>query len=86
MAELFQRDGFGMPVELAVSLMIPVLKGNGDIRNCYGTVKLLQQEMKVVERVLGKRLHGMVTVDEMQFGFMCVRGTIVVVLYVFCGP
>ena len=32
--------------------------------------------MKVVERVLEKRLRGIVTVDEMQFVFMPVRGTI----------
>ena len=32
--------------------------------------------MKVVERVLEKRLHRVVTVDEMQFGFMPEIGTI----------
>ena len=32
--------------------------------------------MKVVKRVLGKMLCRMVSVDEMQFGFMPVRGTI----------
>ena len=32
--------------------------------------------MKVVERVLEERLHRIVTVDEMLFGFMPVRGAI----------
>ena len=57
--------------------------------------------MKVVERVLEKRLHRIVSVDEMQVDFMPVRGTIDAVfisrrmqedyhakgkkLYVFCG-
>ena len=31
--------------------------------------------MKVVERVLDKRLYRIVTVNEMQFGFMPERGT-----------
>ena len=32
--------------------------------------------MKVVERVFEKRIHRIVTVDEMQIGFMPERGTI----------
>ena len=32
--------------------------------------------MKMVERVLEKRLHKTVTVDEMKFGFMPERGII----------
>ena len=39
-------------------------------------MKLLEHEMKVVERVPEKRLHGAVIVDEMQFGFLPERGTI----------
>ena len=43
-----------MPVELALSIVAPILKGKGDIRNCscYRAVKLLKHGMKVVERVL----------------------------------
>ena len=54
------------------------LQGEGDIRNCscYGAVKLLEHGMKVVERVIEKRLYRIVTVDEIQFGFMPERGTI----------
>ena len=58
--------------------MVLIIKGKVDVRNygCYGAVKLLEHGMKVVNRVLEKRLHGIVTVDEMLFDFMLVRGTI----------
>ena len=36
--------------------------------SCYRAVKLLEHEMKVVERGLEKRLCRIVYVDEMQFG------------------
>ena len=79
MAEICQKvqDGFGMPVEWALSIMVPIFKGNCDIRNCscYRAVKLLEHG-KVVERVFGKSLCRIVSVDEMQFGFMLERGTI----------
>ena len=39
-------------------------------------VKLLEHGMKVIVGVLEKRLHRMVTVNKMQFGFMPSRGTI----------
>ena len=57
--------------------MVPIIKGKGDIRTCSCSrhVKLLEHEMKVVERVL-KRLCRIVIADEMQFGFMPERGTI----------
>ena len=58
--------------------MVPIFKGKGDIRNCscYRAVKILEHGMEMVERVLEKRLCGIVTVDEMQVGFMRKRGTI----------
>ena len=53
----------------------------GDIWNCsYNrSVKLHEHDMKEVESVLDKMLCRMVTVDEMQLGFMLERGTIGVV-------
>ena len=55
MAEISQivLDGFVMPVEWAQSIMVPMLKGKGDIRNCscYRAVKYIEHGMKVVERV-----------------------------------
>ena len=58
MAGICQKvlDGFGMPAEWALSIVVPIFNGNGDIRNCscYGAVKLPEHGMKVVERVLQK--------------------------------
>ena len=62
MAEICQKvqDGLRMPVELALSIVVPIFKGNGDIRNCscYRAAKLLEHGMKVVERVLKKGFVG----------------------------
>ena len=73
MAEICQkiRDGFGMPAEWAQGIVVPIFKEKGHIRkcSCYGAVKHLEHDMKVVERVLVKRLCRIVTVDEMHFWF-----------------
>ena len=55
-----------------------IFKGKGDIWNCscYRSVKLLENGMKVVDRVLEKSLQRIVTVDEMQFDSMPERGRI----------
>ena len=80
MTEICQKvlDGFGMQVEWALSTVVPIFKGKGDIWNCicYRAVKLFEHGMKVVERVLEKRLGIIVSVGEMQFSFMPERGTI----------
>ena len=64
MAEICQGvlDGFGMSAEWALSIVVPIIIGKGDIKSCscYRAVKLLEHGMKVVERVLGR----IVTVDE----------------------
>ena len=67
-----------MPVEWALRIVFPIFKRKSDIRNfsCYRDVKCQEHGMMVVERVLEKRLCRIVYVDEMQFGFMPVRGTI----------
>ena len=69
-------DGFGMPAQWALSVVVLILKGKGDIRSCYGAVKLFEHCMKVVKRVFEKSLYRIVAVNEMQFGFMPERGTI----------
>ena len=60
MVELCQRvsDGKGMPDEWQTSVLVPIFKGKGDVRNCntYKGVKLLEYAMKIVERVLERRL------------------------------
>ena len=106
MAEICQRvlDGFGIPVEWSLSIVVPIFNGSGDIGNCSccRAVKLFGHGMKVVVvRVLEKRCYRIVSVDEMQFGFMPERGTSdavfilrwmqegcygMRVIYVFCGP
>ena len=41
----------------------------------YRGVKLLEREVKIVERVLENRIRGLITIDGMQFGFMPGKGT-----------
>ena len=47
-------EGFGMPVEWALSIVVPIIKVKGDIRNCscYIAVKLHEHGVKMVDRVL----------------------------------
>ena len=71
-------DCFGMTIEWALNIEVPIFKVNADIRNCncHRAVKHLEHGKKVVERVLEKRLHRIVSVDEIQFCFMSEVGTI----------
>ena len=57
--------------------MVPIHKGKGDVTNCsaYRGVKLLEHEMKFIERVLEKSIRALVVMDDMQFGFMPGRKT-----------
>ena len=59
------------------SILVPVYKGKGDPLACgsYRAIKLLEQPMKVLERVLEKRNRCQVSIDNMQFGFMLGKGT-----------
>ena len=61
-----------MLVEWALRIVVPILNRKGDVRSCrcYGAVKLPEHGMNVVDRVLEKRLHRIVSVDKMQFCFM----------------
>ena len=47
-----------MDLKWAPRIVVTIFKGKGDIRNCsrHRTVKLLENGMKVVERVLEKGL------------------------------
>ena len=80
MVELCQSvlDGRGMPDEWALSVVVPIFKGNGDAMNrgAYRKVNLLEHAMKIAEKVLEKRMRRMVKVDEMQFGFMPGKGAV----------
>jgi len=44
-------------------------------RGSYRGIKLLEQVMKVVERIFEHRLRKQIEVDGMQFGFMKGKGT-----------
>jgi hypothetical protein len=71
-------NGEGTPDEWRCSVLVPLYKGKGDVRDCgaYRGVKLLERAMKVVERVFLMRLRKMVEIDEMQCGFMPGKGTV----------
>ena len=64
-----------MPEEWTLSIVVPIFKEKCNIRNYgyYGAVKLLHHGMKVVGNGF-IRLHGIVTVNEMQFDNMPERG------------
>ena len=66
-----------IPDDWRKSNMVPVYKGKGDPLVCgsYRAIKLLEQPMKVLERVLEKRIRCQVSIDNMQFGFMPGKGT-----------
>ena len=70
--------GGSMPLDWRDSVLVPLYKDKGDVRECgsYRGVKLLEHGMKVLERVLERRLRKKIVVDEMQCGFMPGRGTI----------
>ena len=57
---------------------MPVYKGKGNPLVCGSCrpIKLLEQLLKVHERVLEKRIRCQVSIDNMQFGSMPGKGTI----------
>ena len=59
------------------SILVHMYKGKGDPLVCgsYRTIKLLDQPMKVLERVLEKRIRCQVSIDNIHFGFMPGKGT-----------
>ena len=78
MVELCQciLDGKGMPDEWQTSVLVPIFKGKGDVRNCNTNrgVKLLEHATKIIEIVL-ERIQELVNIDSIQFGFRPERGT-----------
>ncbi|XP_065321165.1 uncharacterized protein LOC135928638 [Gordionus sp. m RMFG-2023] len=65
-----------IPEDLQRSIIIPVYKGKGDPLDCgsYRAIKLLEQAMKLFERVLEKRIREQIKIDEMQFCFISGKG------------
>ena len=66
-----------IPDDWLKSIIVNVYKGKGDAleRGNYRGIKLLDQGMKVLERVLESLIRDRVSIDEMQFGFRQGRGT-----------
>ena len=66
-----------IPDDWRKSILVHVYKGKGDPLVCesYRAIRLLEQLMKVLERVLEKRIRCQVSIDNMQFGFMPGKGT-----------
>src|SRR5580693_2856698 len=71
------REG-KIPCDWKKSWLVNIYKGKGDAleSGSYRGIKLLDQVMKVLERVLEKRIRERIVLDEMQFGFSPGRGTI----------
>ena len=66
-----------IPDDWNLSYIINCYKGKGDAleRGNYRGLKLLDQVLKVIERVLETLIRQQVDIDAMQFGFMPGRGT-----------
>lgn len=66
-----------IPDDWRKSWIVNVYKGKGDALECgsYRGIKLLDQVMKVFERVIEKKVRARVELDDMQFGFRAGRGT-----------
>ena len=67
-----------LPDEWMLSSLVPIFKGKGDPLNpnsCRG-IKLLEHAFKLCEKILDGRLHEVVDIDKMQYGFMPGRGTV----------
>ena len=66
-----------IPDDWRKSILVPVYNGESDPLVCWSNraIKLLEQPMKVLERVLEKRVRCQVSIDNMQFGFMPGKGT-----------
>ena len=67
-----------VPSDWNLSFIINLFKGKGDalLRGNYRGLKLQEQAMKVMEHILNTIIRNIVTIDEMQFGFMPGRSTI----------
>ena len=76
LADQIMKDGV-IPQDWQSSVIVNCFKGKGDAleRSNYRGLKLVDQVMKVIERVIDKLLRERIDIDEMQFGFVPGRGT-----------
>ena len=70
-------DGKDMPEEWKTKVVVPIFKGKGNVMDygAYRGVELLEHTMKIAERVLENKIRRLVTIHDMQFGFMPWKGT-----------
>jgi hypothetical protein len=70
------RDG-KVPSNWEQSFIVCLYKGKGDAldRGNYRGLKLTEQVMKVLERIVDRLIRQVVSIDESQFGFVPGRGT-----------
>ena len=66
-----------IPSDWQESYIVNLYKGKGDAlnRDNYKGLKLIEQTMNVLERVVERLIQQRVEIDEMQCGFMSGRGT-----------
>ena len=76
LANQIMKDGV-IPQDWQSSVIVNCFKGKGDAleRGNYRGLKLVDQVMKVIERVIDRLLRERIDIDEMQFGFVPGRGT-----------
>ena len=55
--------------------MISMYKGKGNACGSYRGIKLLDQVMKVFERVMERKMRNLIRLDDIQFGFRPGRDT-----------
>ena len=60
-----------------MSIIMNCYKGKGDAtdRGNYRGLKLLEHSMKLFERVIEQHIRAVISMDDMQFGFMPGKGT-----------
>ena len=70
-------QGEKMPDEWRRSMLVPLYKGKGDIKECenYWGIKLMSHSMILWERVIEARIRKEVMIGEQQLGFMPGRST-----------
>ena len=69
--------GEKMPDEWTRSLLAPMYKGKGDIKECENSsgIKLMSHSMKLWKKIIEARIRKEVTIAEQQFGFVPGRNT-----------
>ena len=74
-----------VPSDWNLSFIINLFKGKGDalLRGNYRGLKLQEQAMKVMEHILNTIIRNIVTIDEMQCGFMPGRSTIDAIFFLW---